>query len=85
MKSIIVKLIWLYVILLIVEGAFRKWWLPSLANPLLIVRDPVLIAIYILAFIQGVFPTNGWIMATVGFAVWFRRRLRLGIRARRPG
>jgi hypothetical protein len=68
MKSTIVKLIWLYVILLIIEGAFRKWWLPSLANPLLIARDPVLLVIYVLAFMSGVFPTNGWIMATAGLA-----------------
>jgi hypothetical protein len=38
--------IWLYFILWIFEGALRKWILPSLATPLLVVRDPV--AIYIL-------------------------------------
>jgi hypothetical protein len=38
--------IWLYFLLLFFEGALRKWILPQLATPLLIVRDPV--AIYIL-------------------------------------
>lgn len=35
------KAVWLYVILLVFEGALRKWVLPSLATPLLIVRDPI--------------------------------------------
>nr|WP_315250567.1 hypothetical protein [uncultured Flavobacterium sp.] len=38
--------IWLYFFLWIFEGALRKWILPSLATPLLIVRDPV--AIYLI-------------------------------------
>lgn len=38
--------IWLYFLLWIFEGALRKWILPGLATPLLIVRDPV--AIYII-------------------------------------
>src|SRR4051812_37387846 len=58
MHSRIKILIWVYVALLIFEGAFRKWWLPSLAQPLLIVRDPVLLLIYILAIVEGVFPSN---------------------------
>jgi hypothetical protein len=33
--------IWLYLLLLIFEGCLRKWVLPSLSNPLLIVRDPL--------------------------------------------
>ena len=36
-------LLWAYFWLLIVEGALRKWVLPGLSNPLLIVRDPVAI------------------------------------------
>lgn len=35
------KGIWLYLILLIFEGGLRKWVFPSLATPLLIVRDPL--------------------------------------------
>lgn len=38
--------IWLYFLLWIFEGALRKWVLPSLSTPLLIIRDPI--AIYII-------------------------------------
>lgn len=55
------RLIWLYFLLLIYEGALRKWVVPSLANPLLIVRDPVVIAIYALAFMKGIFPFGGFV------------------------
>ncbi|MEC5166781.1 hypothetical protein RCH18_002530 [Flavobacterium sp. PL11] len=37
--------IWLYFFLWIFEGALRKWVLPGLATPLLIVRDPIAIFI----------------------------------------
>ncbi|HTD67066.1 MAG TPA: hypothetical protein VK846_11110 [Candidatus Limnocylindria bacterium] len=56
-------LIWSYFLLLLFEGALRKWLLPALANPLLIVRDPVLLAIYALAFARGIFPANRFIIA----------------------
>jgi hypothetical protein len=59
-------LIWLYFFLLIFEGALRKWAVPSLANALLIVRDPVLLAIYAFAFSRRIFPVNGFTMA-IGF------------------
>ncbi len=35
------KLIWLYIFLVIFEGALRKWFLPSLSNVLLVIRDPI--------------------------------------------
>jgi hypothetical protein len=52
------RLIWLYLILLIVEGALRKWIVPQLSNPLLIIRDPVVILIYIVAIRARRFPWN---------------------------
>ena len=36
-------LLWAYFWLLIFEGALRKWFLPGLSNPLLVVRDPICI------------------------------------------
>ena len=57
------RLIWLYFWLLLIEGALRKWVLPSLSNPLLIVRDPVVILIYLLAIRARVFPANGWVFS----------------------
>jgi hypothetical protein len=35
------KAIWWYLWLLIIEGALRKWVLPGLSTPLLLVRDPL--------------------------------------------
>jgi len=49
------KLFWLYFLLLIFEGALRKWFLQPLAAPLLLVRDPVALLIVLEAF-----RTNKW-------------------------
>jgi hypothetical protein len=56
-------LIWLYFLLLIFEGTFRKWILPQYSDVLLIIRDPVVIAIYALALKAKVFPRNGYILS----------------------
>lgn len=55
--------IWLYFWLLIFEGALRKWFLPGLATPLLIVRDPVAIGLLFLAWKRGVPFINGYVVA----------------------
>ncbi|HLW36132.1 MAG TPA: hypothetical protein VKS98_10775, partial [Chthoniobacterales bacterium] len=55
-------LIWVYLILLVIEGALRKWALPSLSDPLLVVRDPVVIAIYLCAIRAHVFPWNAYVI-----------------------
>ena len=60
--------IWLYFLLLVLEGALRKWILPGLAEPLLIVRDPVVLMIYALAFSSGVFPFRPAVLTLVAFA-----------------
>lgn len=62
-------LIWTYFVLLIFEGALRKWIAPSLANALLVVRDPVLLLIYAIAFSRRLFPVNGFTLciAFLGF------------------
>ena len=56
--AFIKKLIWAYFLLLLFEGALRKWFLPGLSQGLLIIRDPLVIWIYYLAYAQGVFPIN---------------------------
>ena len=63
------RLIFLYFWLLIFEGSFRKWVLPQLSDVLLIIRDPVVIVIYLLAFRARVFPRNGWLfsLAVIAF------------------
>lgn len=54
--------IWLYFFFWIFEGALRKWVLPSLATPLLIVREPVVIYIIIRAIYLKVSFTNGFVV-----------------------
>lgn len=61
--------IWVYIVLLIFEGSLRKWIVPSLADPLLIVRDPIALLIYVLAAASGRFPRNGFVMVTFVLAV----------------
>ncbi|CEF48538.1 unnamed protein product [uncultured bacterium] len=46
----LVALIWVYLILLLTEGALRKWVLPSLSDPLLLIRDPIALAIGVLGY-----------------------------------
>ncbi|HEY1583100.1 MAG TPA: hypothetical protein VGF73_08380 [Chthoniobacterales bacterium] len=66
------RLLWLYLWLLVFEGAFRKWIVPQLSAPLLLVRDPVAILIYILALRARVFPHNAWIviLEIIALASW---------------
>jgi hypothetical protein len=53
------KLIWVYFFLLVIgEGVLRKWILPGLSEIILLIRDPVVIWIYYLAYVQGFFPTK---------------------------
>lgn len=57
------RLIWLYFFLLIFEGTFRKWILPQYSDVILVIRDPVVLAIYALALKAKVFPRNGYILS----------------------
>jgi hypothetical protein len=43
-------LLWVYFWLVVFEGALRKWFLPSLSNPLLIVRDPICLVAIVLGW-----------------------------------
>jgi hypothetical protein len=52
------KGIWLYFILLIIEGGLRRWFLPSLAAPLLIIRDPLAVFLLFNAIRFNVFPKD---------------------------
>ena len=56
-------LIWVYLILLVLEGAVRKWILPQLSDPVLLIRDPVVLGIYFFALQAKVFPRNGYVLA----------------------
>lgn len=47
------KLLWLYLWLLIFEGALRKWFLPGLQQPLILVRDPITIYLVCVGLKRG--------------------------------
>lgn len=57
------RLIWLYLLLLITEGALRKWVVPQFSAPLLVVRDPVAVLIYFLALRARLFPFNSFVIS----------------------
>lgn len=69
-RRYILWMIWTYFWLLVVEGALRKWVVPSLSNPLLVVRDPVVILIYLCAIRARVFPKNVWVIVLVIIAAF---------------
>ena len=62
--------IWLYFILLIFEGALRKWILPGLSNPLLIMRDPIALWLVVTTWRRGLLPQNFFLggMVLIGVA-----------------
>jgi hypothetical protein len=63
--DLIRKLIWLYIFLWLFEGGLRRWFLPGLATPLLVVRDPIAVAIYFLASANKIFPSNFFISSAI--------------------
>ncbi|MGI8437867.1 MAG: hypothetical protein ACR2NX_13365 [Chthoniobacterales bacterium] len=68
--------IWTYFWLLVFEGSLRKWVVPQLATPLLIVRDPVVLMAYAFALRLGIFPRNKWVdsllvIALISFLIAF--------------
>ena len=84
--SFLKKLFWIYFLLLIFEGALRKWILPQFSAPLLIIRDPVALLIIWEAFRTQKWPPKwtpiigalslGFILLavlqiTLGVAPWF--------------
>ncbi len=67
------KLVWIYLFLWVFEGTLRKWILPGLSNPLVIIRDPILIWIYVLTYFKGIYPRTafmGWIAGLGAFALF---------------
>jgi hypothetical protein len=61
--------VWMYILLVIFEGALRKWVFPSLSDALLVIRDPIAIAILLLARAKGYLSFNPYVfwMMLVGF------------------
>ena len=68
-KRLIKRGIWVYFFLLIFEGALRKWFLPSLATPLLIVRDPVALWLLLMVWYRGRLPINTYVIGMITIAI----------------
>lgn len=65
--------IWAYFLLLIFEGALRKWILPALDAPLLIVRDPLALWLIVATWRRGLLAANFYLtaMTLVGVIAFF--------------
>jgi hypothetical protein len=63
------QLLWVFFWLLLLEGTLRKWIVPRLSDPLLVIRDPVVVLIYYFAIRARVFPRNVWVilLGVIGF------------------
>ncbi|WP_111307957.1 hypothetical protein [Confluentibacter sediminis] len=61
--NLLKKGVWLYFFLLIFEGALRKWFLPFLSTPLLIVRDPLAIWLIYYSWKHNVLKPNMYVLA----------------------
>lgn len=59
------KWVWAYFLLLIFEGALRKWVLPGLATPLLLIRDPIGLYILIMVWKEGYLPKSNYMSAMI--------------------
>ncbi len=61
--------IWIYFFLLLFEGALRKWVLPALSTPLLIVRDPVAFWLLIVSIRRGILSFNLYLSGMIVLGV----------------
>ncbi|QDK83655.1 hypothetical protein EXU85_08620 [Spirosoma sp. KCTC 42546] len=59
------KGVWVYFLLLIFEGALRKWFLPGLATPLLVIRDPIALWLIITAWSHQKLRANPYMTSVV--------------------
>lgn len=66
----------LYFWLLLLEGVLRKWVFPQWSDVIFVIRDPVVIGIYLMATAAGIFPRRPsiivvWIMVvlSLGFSL----------------
>lgn len=64
-RSRLVVAIWVYFLLVLFDGALRKWFLPSLSSPLVLLRDPLALWILIVAWKQGYLVLNQYVISTI--------------------
>ncbi len=49
-RRVVVGAVYLLYILFLLEGPLRKWFLPSLSTPLIFIRDPIVMFVYLYSF-----------------------------------
>ena len=62
--------IWVYFFLWIFEGGLRKWVVPGLSQPLLLIRDPIIVWLLILASRRGLLKANFYLTGVVVLGVF---------------
>jgi hypothetical protein len=68
-RRAIVRLVFVVFLLLVFEGALRKWVLPELQRPLYFVRDPFVLLIYAYALIYGLVARSPMLGILALFAI----------------
>ncbi|NEU67444.1 hypothetical protein GK091_11175 [Spirosoma agri] len=61
--------VWAYFILLIFEGALRKWVLPEIASPLLVIRDPIALWLVLRLILQKKFPFTSFTIGSIAVGI----------------
>jgi len=69
-RRLVVNAVFFIFALSFAEGALRKWFLPSLAGPLTLLRDPFVIVLYAYCFANGLIRTRGVGQLWLGFAIF---------------
>lgn len=67
-RRFVVRAVLFIYVLSLVEGPLRKWFLPGLAGPLTLLRDPFAIALYAYCATAGLIWTRGIAKLWLGFA-----------------
>lgn len=67
-QRLIVRLVFLVYILYLLEGPLRKWALPQYASVLYFLRDPVVMAVYLVAFGGGLVRLKPWMQSWLAVA-----------------
>lgn len=57
--------IWVYFFLLIFEGALRKWFLPGLSTPLMLIRDPLALWLLLSSLHRNIIKLNIYMFSMV--------------------
>ena len=68
-RQLIVRLVFIIFLLLIFEGALRKWVLPGLQRPLYFSRDPFVLLIYVCVLLNGLILRSRMLVVLGLFAV----------------